>query len=97
MTQNRLPTKHFTNGRGQKESTIVFSKINENPIQETRSEIYSFNAVAVSWQVAILEPFQARGYCHDSVNKATKNGGRQVRWILMYLMHLGRDPCKMDI
>ena len=55
-------TKHFTYGRGQKESTILFSAINENHIQETGSETCSFNALAVSWQVAILDPFKARGY-----------------------------------
>lgn len=54
--------KQFTYRRGQKESTILLSKNNENNIEETVSETYSFNAVAVSWQVVISESFKARGY-----------------------------------
>lgn len=53
--------KHFNYRRGPKESTTLFSKMNGSYIQDTGSKTCSFNTVAVGWQVAILEPFKARG------------------------------------
>jgi len=50
--------KHY--GRGQKERTILFSETNKNHVQETGSETYSFNAVAVIYQAVILELFKTQ-------------------------------------
>lgn len=53
-------------------------------------------AASIQWQLAgrlslqdkrLLEELRFGISCPDSVNKSTKNGRRQVGWILMYLTH----------